>query len=526
MEETLATVLQINNPFAKEQIAEGIKAWPKDTATCLKRATTFQALREHLGDNPQAYEESRTHFTNLEAAAKKLEPLLREPTDVEKESYSQVCFRGTPWASLNTIPFALIALSFYKSFIVPGFSIILPIISLILPFLLLRMSYNIPITMEEYASILWRMWNGQKMPMTPEEILQPQLAVPQPPQDPITRIKTLAQNGWTLFAVGQTIWQPIQQARHFMTLDADCLALGNCLIGVKGIGLELTKAWKAWVPGWLAGWLAECPDDPRQAFAFAIETPFWLRHTFRALGRLEVVLALAGREDVTSAEFVGGAKPVLVLKRFGDPSIPMDRRVLSSVGLGGGRGSKTKSHAILTGPNRGGKSSFLRGVLMNVVVAHCFGAAFAAKAQMTPFTWIADGMRLDDTPGKQSMFEREVAFGSAVLAKEGGRGLVLYDELFHSTNPPDAKRTSELFCNSLWKKDNCLSIVSTHVYSLARDAPAEAVDQMCVAAWRSEQGKLLFSYKIQKGVCEVSSVDLLLKQFGLVNRVSPKENES
>lgn len=521
MEETLATVLQINNPFAKEQIAEGIKAWPKDTATCLKRATTFQALREHLG----SYEESREHFTNLEAAAKKLEPLLREPTDVEKESYSQVCFRGTPWASLNTIPFALIALSFYKSFIVPGFSIILPIISLILPFLLLRMSYNIPITMEEYASILWRMWNGQKMPMTPEEILQPHLAVPQPPQDPITRIKTLAQNGWTLFAVGQTIWQPIQQARHFMTLDADCLALGNSLIGVKEIGLWLTKAWKAWVPGWLAGWLAECPDDPRQAFAFAIETPFWLRHTFRALGRLEVVLALAGREDVTSAEFVDSAKPVLVLKHFGDPSIPMDRRVLSSVSLGS-CGSNKKAHAILTGPNRGGKSSFLRGVLMNVVVAHCFGAAFAAKAQMTPFTWIADGMRLDDTPGKQSMFEREVAFGSAVLAKEGGRGLVLYDELFHSTNPPDAKRTSELFCNSLWKKDNCLSIVSTHVYSLARSAPAEAVDQMCVAAWKGEEGKLLFSYKIQKGVCEVSSVDLLLKQFGLFCRVSPKENES
>jgi len=524
MEETLATVLQINNPFAKEQIAEGIKAWPKDAATCLKRATTFQALREHLGANPQAYEESRTHFTNLEAATKKLEPLLRDPTDVETEGYSQVCFRGNPWATLNTIPFALMALSFYKSFIVPGFSIILPIISLILPFLLLRMSYNIPITMEEYASILWRMWNGQKMPMTPEDILKPQQAIPQPPQDPVARIKTLAQNGWTLFAVGQTIWQPIQQARHFMSLDADCLTLGNSLIGVKGVGLELTKAWKAWVPGWLSGWLAECPDDPRQAFAFAIETPFWLRHTFRALGRLEVLLALAGREDVSSAEFVGGAKPALLLKRFGDPSIPLPRRVLSSVGLG--CGARKKSHAILTGPNRGGKSSFLRGVLMNVVVAHCFGAAFASKAQMTPFTWIADGMRLDDTPGKQSMFEREVAFGSAVLAKEGGRGLVLYDELFHSTNPPDAKRTSELFCNSLWNKDNCLSIVSTHVYSLARDAPAEAVDQMCVAAWKSHEGKLLFSYKIQKGICEVSSVDLLLKQFGLLGRVSPKENES
>ena len=49
---------------------------------------------------------------------------------------------------------------------------------------------------------------------------------------------------------------------------------------------------------------------------------------------------------------------------------------------------------------------------------------------------------------------------------------------------------------------------------------------MCVAAWKGEEGKLMFSYKVQKGVCEVSSVDLLLKQFGLLGRVSPKENES
>jgi len=348
------------------------------------------------------------------------------------------------------------------------------------------------------------------MPTTPEEILQP---VPVgPPRDAITQMKTLAQNSWTIFAIGQTLWQPIQQARHFMVLDADCVKLGALLVRVKGIGLRLWGGWKAWLPTWLGGWLTECPDDPRQAFAFATETPFWLQHTFRGLGRFEVLLRLAGRSDVVSAEFVRSAGPVLMLRGFGDPTIPVEKRVVSSIRLG----ASSKPHKILTGPNRGGKSSFLRGVLMNVVVAHSFGAAFATKAQMTPFTWIADGMRLDDTPGKQSMFEREVAFGSAVLGKEGGRGLVLYDELFHSTNPPDAKRTSELFCERLWKKSNCLSIVSTHVYSLARAAPASAVDQMCVAAWDKGGGKFKFSYKVQKGVCEVSSVDLLLKQFGLL----------
>jgi DNA mismatch repair ATPase MutS len=156
----------------------------------------------------------------------------------------------------------------------------------------------------------------------------------------------------------------------------------------------------------------------------------------------------------------------------------------------------------------------MRGILLNVLTTHAFGAAFAGKAQLSHFSWIADGMRLDDTPGTVSMFERELSFASSILRKKsGGNGLVLYDELFHSTNPPDAIRTSEAFCNEFWKKENCISIVSTHVYSLARSAPS-SVQRLCVAAWKKED-KFIFSYTIQEGICEVSSVELLLKQYSL-----------
>jgi DNA mismatch repair ATPase MutS len=151
---------------------------------------------------------------------------------------------------------------------------------------------------------------------------------------------------------------------------------------------------------------------------------------------------------------------------------------------------------------------------MNVVVGHAFGAAFAGKAQMSHISWIANGLRLDDTPGTVSMFEREVSFAASIVGKEKGSGLVLYDELFHSTNPPDAIRTSELFCDAFWKKTNCLSVVSTHVYALARAAP-RGVKKLCVAAWNKESN-VKFSYTVQRGVCEVSSVDLLLKQHGLL----------
>jgi DNA mismatch repair ATPase MutS len=152
---------------------------------------------------------------------------------------------------------------------------------------------------------------------------------------------------------------------------------------------------------------------------------------------------------------------------------------------------------------------------MNIILAQSFGAVIAAKGQMSYISWIADGMRLDDRPGTMSMFEREVSFASAVLQKRSGTGFVVYDELFHSTNPPDAIRTSELFCESFWKKKNCISMISTHVYSLAKSAPPSSVKRLCLEAHIKDK-ELLLTYKLKQGICELSSVDSLLKQYSLL----------
>jgi hypothetical protein len=503
--------LQLENPFAIEQFKEGLQAWPKTLEQCKKRTALFQKIQKTLHENSERRIYTLSRIEELSQEVKTLEPLLRESTDIEKEGYGQVCFTGSPWSGLNSLPFALTILSLYKSYIVPAFGILLPLISWILPYIFIKTFYNIPITFLEYTKILWRMWNGQPMPRTPQELMNPP---PSPPQNAMSRLKTLAQNSWTLFTVGQAMWQPIQQAKHFMRLDENCQTLGVSILRVtESAKWFLQEGWQPFLPQWFPSWMELCPTlTAREAFAFVLNTPYWLLHTFRALGRFEVLIRLANRDDVVHAEFIKAAQPVLLLKDFGDPAIPMEKRITSSICLGAGK----QSHAILTGPNRGGKSSFLRGIYSNICVAHAFGAAFAGRARMTPFTWIANGLGLADLPGEQSMFEREVAFASGVLKKESpGFGLVLYDELFHSTNPPDAKRTSELFCDKLWQKKGCLSLLSTHVYSLAREAPS-SVKQLCVAAWKSPTGRYTFSYTVQKGVCEVSSVDLLLKQFGLL----------
>jgi len=502
--EPLIETLNLQNPFAIEQLKEGVSAWPRNLETCVKRARVFAALQARVPTVP-----TTTHnLDRLIHLTQSVEPLLREATATEKEGYAQVHFEGNPWSSINYIPFSLLIVSFYKSYIVPAVGLILPLLTWILPYIILRAFYNIPIPFTEYTAILWRMWNGQPMPRTPEELFNPP---PLPPEDALTQLRRMAQNAWTLFTVGQTMWQPIQQGRHFMRLDSSCLELGTSILAIKDLSKELYGSWSSFFPAWMKGWIDECPSDIRQAFSFTLETPFWLPQLLRSIGRFEVLYRLADRIDVVPTQFINSEEPILLIKNFGDPSISIQKRIVSSTCLGG----QQPKHAIVTGPNRGGKSSFMRGVLVNVLASHAFGCAFADKAQMTHFSWIADGLRLDDKPGKQSMFEREVSFSSSIIHKKGGRGLILYDEIFHSTNPPDAVRASDIFCKSLWSKTNCLSIVSTHVYSLARAAP-DCVKKVCLAAWNTD-GKFDFSYTAQKGICEVSSVDLVLGQYRLLS---------
>ena len=503
MEQTLIQTLSLKNPFAQEQLKEAFQRWPRSFQICQQRASLFRRLQTDAAKEANP-------FATLEQSVETLQPLLRASTTTEQEGYGQVCFQGSPWSGLNAIPFALTFLSIYKSYIVPAFSVLMPLLACIFPYILLKAFYNIPISFSDYTSILWRLWNGQALPKRPQDILNA-VQTPEPQVDILTRLKQLAQNGWTLFTIGQTMWQPIQQARHFMRLDTECLHLGAAITTVQQTASALWTKWSKYLPIWLEKWIEHCPTESRQAFAFVMDNPFWLPQTLRALGRFEVLYALATQTSVCVAEFRTSDTPVLVLKEFGDPAIPSEKRIVSSLALHG-----EHQHAIVTGPNRGGKSSFMRGVLTNLKLAHAFGCCFASKAVLTPFAWIGDGLRLDDLPGTQSMFEREVGFASGVLQKASSApfGFVIYDELFHSTNPPDAKRTSELFCSSLWNSKSCVSLVSTHIYSLAEAAPS-SVKRLCLASWKMPNNTYKFSYKVQTGICEVSSVDLLLKQFGL-----------
>lgn len=415
-----------------------------------------------------------------------------ENTDVTKtDTIGQLSFQDDYFRSLNHFPFILIALSLFKIYMVPAMAIFMPILAFILPYVVIRYMYKIPMTLERYFGLLKGLWAGKSD-------------------------GSWVQTGVFLFSLVQGIIQPVQNAIHYNTTDKVICEIGDAILQVRKHVLSLRERFEATnTPFHLSRVLNEFPaDDPRRCFMMVFENPILLKTVFENLGELEVLWKISQHPSFCEVKFIEPhpeGRPYLHIEGLQDLSIPLENRVLSSVKLDG-----TSHHCLVTGPNGGGKSSSMRAILQSVVIAQTFGVACVTSMTLRPFKWISSGLTLHDTPGVKSMFQTEVQFAAKLLRKRRGPGLILYDELFHSTNPPDCVRTATIFMRQLWKRKNIASFLSTHVFELVDAAPPE-IQKLCVSAsYNSEKKKLEFSYKLSNGICKLSSVYSILKREGLI----------
>jgi len=235
--------------------------------------------------------------------------------------------------------------------------------------------------------------------------------------------------------------------------------------------------------------------------------PTYFKLAFRYLGALEVMYRLSHQPEIHPVQWIASPSPVFRIRDTFDFQVPFEKRTTLSASL-----EKDARHALLTGPNKGGKSTVLRSLSISALLAHTYGCALG-HLTATPFHKLMVCLKPDDLPGSKSRFEREIEFTASTLAPTAPV-LIFIDELYHSTNPPDALRSCTIYCEQLWKKKNVVSVISTHLFEWVERAPA-SVQRLCCPATLPPHGDIQFHYTLQPGVCTVSSVDSLLEKNGL-----------
>ena len=200
-------------------------------------------------------------------------------------------------------------------------------------------------------------------------------------------------------------------------------------------------------------------------------------------------------------------------KGVAHPLIKKQNRVPNDIFIG-----HTEKLLLITGSNMSGKTTFLRTLGVNLVMAQNGLPVCATAFSFLPMN-IFTSIRISDSLQENtSYFMAELKKLQALKngVKESSASLVLIDEILRGTNSDDKYYGSEQFVKELIQF-NCISLFATHDLKLS-ELETEYPYQIANYCFESSivNEKLLFDYIIRKGVAQNKNASFLMKQMGII----------
>lgn len=235
---------------------------------------------------------------------------------------------------------------------------------------------------------------------------------------------------------------------------------------------------------------------------------------FDALQEFDAVLSLAtlhyNYPDWIFPTF--GAHTAVSARGLGHPLISPQQRVTNDIHI------PTAGHIkLLTGSNMAGKSTFLRTVGLNVVLAN-IGAPVCATTFQSPLLRVYTSMRTQDAlhESTSSFYAELKRLKFIIEAVEKGENIFfLLDEILKGTNSNDRHTGSKALIKQLIKHSGS-GIIATHDLELgALEAQYDGAIENLRIEVTIRGDKLDFDYKVKKGVSESFNATLLMQQMGI-----------
>lgn len=236
---------------------------------------------------------------------------------------------------------------------------------------------------------------------------------------------------------------------------------------------------------------------------------------FDNLGRVDAMCSLANyarnNERFCYPELSDGSQYLSALS-LGHPLIPEQARVTNDFRIGS-RGEII----IITGANMAGKSTFLRTVAVNLVMAMAGAPVCADKFVFTPCNVFSSMRTTDSLSDKESYFYAELK--RLRILKErlqaGENIFFMLDEILKGTNSKDKSEGARLFTQRLTEYE-ATGIIATHDVQLGRLADDYGQIRNKCFEIEIEGDDVKFDYVLREGMTTKMNAAILMKQMKII----------
>lgn len=201
----------------------------------------------------------------------------------------------------------------------------------------------------------------------------------------------------------------------------------------------------------------------------------------------------------------------IVFEELGHPLIQKEKRICNDIEF------KKNNFMILTGSNMSGKSTFLRTLGMNMVLAGIGAPICSTKASVHPLNVIVSMRQTDSLNDGESYFFAEVKRLKKIMdTLQSETCFVLLDEILKGTNSDDKQiGTIEVLKKIISK--NAIGSIATHdleICKITNNYPNKLFNK-CFEA-EIIDNNLSFDFKIKDGICKNKSATFIMKKMEII----------